>query len=123
MFEFEIEKDPRTERTETPEQKAQKAWDPEDAVRALSAESEIMDQGDLAATARKLMEEALPVAVLSVIHIATNSANEKLRFDASKYLVERGLGPVKDGSLKPKDDPIEAMFKQLKELQDRAGLQ
>jgi len=44
--------------------------------------------------AKKLMEENLPVAVMALCHIATYGESEAMRFNASRYIVERTMGPA-----------------------------
>jgi len=44
--------------------------------------------------ARRLFEEALGAAVLSITHLSQHSASERIRLQASQYVVERNLGPL-----------------------------
>src|SRR5580765_602566 len=44
--------------------------------------------------ARKIFREGLVPATQSIAHLATFSKNDRIRLEASKYVVERNLGKV-----------------------------
>ena len=44
--------------------------------------------------ARKIFREGLVPATQSIVHLAAFSKNDRIRLDASKYVVERNLGKV-----------------------------
>lgn len=69
----------------------------EDDIKLLQAEQDTLG-GDSVDMGRRHFEENLPLAVQSIVKIARHSENDKLRFDASKYIVERVLGKVQDNS-------------------------
>ncbi|MCA1806523.1 MAG: hypothetical protein LC687_01470 [Actinobacteria bacterium] len=62
------------------------------------------------ALARNKARAAAPVAMDAIIHLATYSENEQLRFKAASYLVDRVLGRITDvpmdGSALDESDPL-----------------
>lgn len=85
------------------------AWDPEEA---LKKERELLDETPFDQTRRELTQ-ALPLAANELIRLATDGETEKIRFDACRYIVERGLGPTAQQYLasQGKDaEPIEKML-------------
>lgn len=79
-----------------------KPWDPEAALESLTDEASLMDEGQQD-HARRLFRENLPLAAMSVIHMARFSPNERTRLDAAKYVVERVLGKVGEDMSLEKD--------------------
>jgi hypothetical protein len=79
-----------------------KEWDAEEALQNLTAERMLDDGDDLAASERIFAENAVG-ASLSIVHIALYSSNERLRLDASRYIVDRNLGRIGD------TDPLKAI--------------
>lgn len=69
-------------------------WIPEQALRNLNGEQAIYGDETQEQTAQRLLRENLPIATAAIIHLALYSRNEKIRFDASKYVTERTLGPL-----------------------------
>lgn len=69
----------------------------EEDLRSLVDESRILDDGNLATTASRILREQLPNAILSISKIARTSSNERLKLDAAKYIVDRNLGRIGDG--------------------------
>lgn len=61
--------------------------------------------------AKRLFRENLIQATQAICHLAVYGLNEKLRFDAAKYVVERNLGPAGyDGGVR---DPIEDLIAEI----------
>lgn len=69
-------------------------WDPSAALKNLRMERALDSADTPQVTARRLFEENLPVAVMAICHMATYSDSEVIRFNASKYVVERTMGPA-----------------------------
>lgn len=85
----------------------------EDELAALKDEVNTLHDGNLKTGAERLMEEKLSAAVLSISKLATSASAERVRLDASKYIVERVLGPLSKIEFE-KDlnkDPIVRMLK------------
>lgn len=69
-------------------------WDPKRALENLKLENALEGLGSQHAMAKRLFEEALPVATMAIVHLATHSMTEIIRFNAAKYVVERTMGPA-----------------------------
>lgn len=70
-------------------------WNPDRILEQAAEERRVRDL-DHKGFADKMMEENLDYAVYRLIHIIKYSTQEKLAFDASRYLIERMLGKVPD---------------------------
>jgi len=81
------------------------------AMRAMAEERHLYDE-DERTQAHRLLREALPYAVRTVTLLAQGGETEKMRFDASKYIIERNLGASgKDGDLSGQEgDPLEKLL-------------
>jgi hypothetical protein len=91
-----------------------KNWDPDEARKALLEETDVMDGGDLLATSRRLVRDALPSLTQGVIHLALWGETEKMRFDASRYLMDRALGSVQPGGdASDEKDSLEKLVESL----------
>ena len=66
------------------------AFEDDEASKALAMERTVMDI-DHAAQIRRLVREAAPRAVVSLITLSTTAQNENVRMNASKYLVDLTL--------------------------------
>ena len=83
-------------------------WDPDEALESLKMERQLAPDESEEQIAKKLFRENLVTATQAICHLAVYGMNEKLRFDAAKYVVERNLGPAGyDGGVK---DPIEDLI-------------
>ncbi len=83
-------------------------WDPEEDIKALEEQSDVMGENEID-TAKRLLKENLVGATAAITQIALYSDNEKLRFDASKYIIERNMGKA-DGT-DNEGDPVEALIR------------
>ena len=90
-------------------------WLPDSAIEALNTERRVHTDETPAQTARRLMHENGPGAALSIIHIALYGSNERLRLDASKYVVDRVLGRVGDDVNQGEDSPLDAALRRMQE--------
>ena len=66
----------------------------DDELDALSDEVKVLHGGDLKVASQKLLEEKTLSAVQSIAKLAVHGTAERVRLDASKYLVDRVLGPL-----------------------------
>ncbi len=80
---------------------------------ALKDEVKILHGGDLKAAAENLLEEKSIAAVQSIAKLAVNGATERVRLDASKYIVDRVLGPLSKMTIEidPEKDPVSKLLK------------
>lgn len=84
-----------------------KFWDPDEVLASAAQEREVRDLNHTQ-LATRLMEENLDFAIARVIHLVKYTHNEKLAFDASRYLIERVMGRVPDfGDVSSRDDLLE----------------
>ena len=92
----------------------EEGWDPEAALLSLASETSLVDSGDATETARRLLQQNLPAATASVVHIALHSHNERLRLEASKTIMDRCLGTT--ASADPLGRPMDPLEKVLTEI-------
>ncbi len=74
----------------------------------LNEEVKVLHGGDLKAAAESLLEEKAIGAVQAISKLALGSSNERVRLDASKYILERVLGPLSKMVVEfdPDSDPL-----------------
>lgn len=98
---------PDDESQDDKNERRQADWVPSDAVSALATEREIHPDESHEDLARRLLKENVGPATLSIIHISSHGGNERLRLDASKYIVDRVLGKIGDEIKKDGEDPLQ----------------
>lgn len=62
------------------------------------------------ATANRIFKENLPNAARSIATLAMRGGTERVRLDASKYIVERIMGRIGDAQENPEDGPLADLF-------------
>lgn len=94
-------------------------WNPEDVLSGMLDErTTIHPDESYADTAKRMFEENVIGATASLVHLALNSQNEKIRLDASKYIIERNLGSVNNPVSSGKGDPWDALLENVIVQQD-----
>lgn len=88
-------------------------WDPEAALRSLVTETQVMDGESPEQTMMRLFKENGPIAALSICQISQHSPNERLRLDASKYVMDRVLGRIGDADTTIESDPLEDLLSKI----------
>lgn len=100
-----------------------KQWDPQSVKQAIDMELEFgtvsVDDSTSHITseglARNKARAATPVAMDSIIHLATYSENESIRLKAATYIVDRVLGRIGDVPMDinsiDTDDPLTRLVK------------
>ena len=85
----------------------------DDEVQALKDEIEILHEGDTRDAAQQLLVDKTIPAILAISKLATEANAERVRLDASKYIVERVLGPLKNimPDVDPDTDPMVKFMK------------
>lgn len=73
-------------------------WVPDKAIEALTLKRALQNVEDPAKMAADLFSEALPLATMSMVHLAIHSPTEGVRYNASKYVIERCMGSVSNPS-------------------------
>lgn len=67
-------------------------WVPDDAVKNLTMEKALHSNESHAQLARRLIDEALPLATMAITHMAIHSRKEEIRLNAAKYIMEHAIG-------------------------------
>jgi len=89
----------------------------EDELNALKDEVDILNDGSFKDAADNMLLQKAPQAVLSLSKLAQSATSETVRLQASKYIVERVLGPL--SKIEPDRDPTtDPIYKLL----HRAGM-
>lgn len=93
----------------------------DDDLRALKDEVDVLHGGDLKAAAGDLLEQKAMQAIISISRLATEASAERVRLDASKYIVERVLGPLSKIEMDkdPAKDPMLQFMAKLSENMDK----
>lgn len=71
-------------------------WVPDEAVEKLTVRRALQEVEDPLKMAAELLKEALPLATMSMTHMAIYSSTESIRFQAAKYVMDKSLGDSKD---------------------------
>ena len=74
-------------------------WNPREALQSLVFESQ-MDGGDAAAATSRILREHAILAAQSICHLAAYASTERIRMQASVYIVDRVLGSGLDLDIK-----------------------
>jgi hypothetical protein len=85
-------------------------WDPDQALANMTMEKTLEGLDNNIAVAKRLFEENLPLSVMSICHLAVNSANEGIRFNAAKYVVDRTMGPADKSATPDGHEAWKAVF-------------
>jgi hypothetical protein len=102
----------------------QKEWNPQAQLAELLLESQF-DDHDAAATVSRMMREYAAVAAQSLAHLAVHSTNERVRFQAATYIVDRVLDGGIDWDIKLAEAQMkifgQALFSAIRELGKEHG--
>jgi hypothetical protein len=88
-------------------------WIPEASLAAIAMEQQVHPDESSEAMTRRLFRENSAAATASIVHIALHGSNERLRLDASKYVVERVLGRVGEDKGTDEEQPLDALVRQM----------
>jgi len=97
--------------------------DPELArlIEAAHLEESLHPEEDNRDRAIRVLEDAAPVAAMSIVQLSRQAQNENLRFRASTYILDRVLGDVKGSNgTKP---PWEELFEGVTIPNDASALE
>jgi hypothetical protein len=64
-------------------------------------------------TAERLFREALPLATAQICHLSLYGATDRIKLEASKYIVERNLGLLRDVEAHRSEDPLMQLLKEI----------
>ena len=79
----------------------------DDLLNALITERTMNPEEGEEILARRLLREQVAGAVLNVNHIARHGTNERIRYEANKYIIERVLGKVGDDAFGASSSPVD----------------
>ncbi len=87
----------------------------EDELAALKDEVDILHEGDTKKAADDFLVQKVMAAIQAIAKLATGAAAERVRLDASKYIVERVLGPLSkiETNQNPDKDPMLVLLNKL----------
>lgn len=88
-----------------------KEWVPEEALANFVDERSVHKDETNKETARRLINENIPLVTQSMVHLALHSKSERTRLDAGKYLMDRSLG--KPGENLGEASPLEHFFGEI----------
>jgi hypothetical protein len=74
----------------------------DEEIDALKDEASVIHGGDQKEFAQNLLDQNAFRAIMQIVKLSTEATNERIRFDASKYVIERVLGPL--STIKPEVD-------------------
>jgi hypothetical protein len=81
-----------------------------------------ISSSELNAYTQKIFEEAAPQAAMSIVQLSQSAGAEKLRLDASKYIVDRAIGRVGELKAGEQKNPWDEIFQNAtKDLEDHAN--
>jgi len=92
-------------------------WDASAALKSLVAKTMDEHNGDPKKTAELIFNDNVALAAQSLVHSAIHSDNEKIRLDASRYIIERVLGRLGDN----KDTTVDPLQELMNEAMKVAG--
>jgi hypothetical protein len=95
-------------------------WIPDEALRALTLEARVRDDESTIERAKRLLTENVDVAAASTIWLARSSTNERIRLEASRYVMERVLGRAGDA---PATGSLDDLFAKLDRMNEMAAAQ
>jgi hypothetical protein len=102
----------------------QETWNPRADLQQLVFESQL-DGGDAAAASSRLLREHALLATQSICHLSAYSMVEKVRLEASKYIVDRVLSQSADHDVQIRQAQAQmvgqAMFMAIRSLGLRFG--
>ncbi|SRR6266511_1650170 len=82
-----------------------KEWCPDEAIQDLTVRRALREVEDPVKMAVDLLKENLPLSVLSMTHLAVHSPTEAIRYQASKYIMDRTLGDPRANLMLPDNKP------------------
>ena len=115
----------RNASTDTPTKPALADWIPEDALKEIAQERSKpeFDGESIEQYSRRMMEDALPQVTKGLINTAIHSTNDRIRFDAQRYLMERVLGKPGEDTANKGLTSLESLFKNMSEAAEQLTLE
>lgn len=73
-------------------------WIPDDAIADLTVRRALMEQEDPVKLANTILKETVPLATMSMAHLAIHCPVDSVRYQAAKYVMDRVLGAPGTGA-------------------------
>lgn len=83
-------------------------WLPEGSIESLAMEKELHPDETPEQTARRILRENTPAAVMKIVHLMQHGDTSRMQFEASKYITDRILGPTGSDAYDGDKDPVTA---------------
>lgn len=90
-------------------------WVPDRALDVINLERQFNPELSDTAIAQKILKQNLPLVAVGITHTAKYASDQRLRFQAQTYVMDRVLGKV-GTSVVTDDSPLDELNKQLMEL-------
>jgi len=90
-------------------------WVPDRALQSIEMERQFDEGISDTALAQKILKQNLPLVAVGITHTAKYASDQRLRFQAQTYVMDRVLGKV-GTSVVNDDSPLDELNKQLMEL-------
>jgi hypothetical protein len=90
-------------------------WVPDRALQSIEMERQFDETLSDTALAQKILKQNLPLVAVGITHTAKYASDQRLRFQAQTYVMDRVLGKV-GTSVVNDDSPLDELNKQLMEL-------
>jgi hypothetical protein len=87
-------------------------WNPREALESLVFEAQ-MDGGDAAAATSRILREHAILAAQSIAHLAAYASTERVRLQASAYIVDRVLAQGLDADVRLANEQVKAIGQAL----------
>lgn len=94
-----------------------KAWDPTEALQRLVEEKAVIGDGDPVPLAARIVRDCAPEAALSMVHLAIHSVDERMRFQASRYILDATL----NAGGKDSQQPVEVFLQSILDAADNSN--
>lgn len=91
-------------------------WPKDEALKGLVMERRMHPDETEEQLSRRLLRENAPEAVSVIIHTAIHGSTDRIRLEASKYVVERVLGRVGDDLSEGEKTPIAAFIDDVNDM-------
>lgn len=73
-------------------------WIPDEAVANLTVRRALMEDEDPIKLANSVLKETVPLATMSMAHLAIHCPVDSVRYQAAKYVMDRVLGAAGQGA-------------------------
>jgi hypothetical protein len=100
---------------------AEQEWNPKERLADLMMEAKF-DDGDAAASVARLLREHSLIAAESLCHLSAYACNERVRFQASTYILDRVLGGNAEHDIKLRTEAVSVVGQVLHGMVRNLGM-